>query len=183
MGSRLVQEYFETDESDPAVALQQCRVDHFQSLQLDLRATLCRLAESQENALEACRKAGDEYGLADHYATEAKHFRRLSMSKLPDSAEEQLEIFAAAVGRSSGEGCGNIFDFRGVTDDEQEFCFRLLTEPEIWELCGTDFPQVADIPTVVEVMWPDMHRAHGVCLRIFAADVPAGWCFIGATID
>ena len=163
-------------------ALQEARLAFYEALNVDLRAVLEGYAQANRDAAKSCEESGDEYGLKKDYLEEAVQFETLAMGTLPSEIMEEMEIYRDAIGRYTSEGCGNILDFRGISDDDL-YGMRVMSADEIEDAFGTKTPSRADIDAGWHQLWGPLERGCGICCRYYESERLVGWWFLGATVD
>ncbi len=164
-------------------ALAEARLEFFESLDIDLAETLRRYARAMRDAARSAEESGDGYGPLKYYRAEAAYFESLGAGPLPESAAGRMEVYAAATGRSTGEGCGNLLDFRGVSEESEMRRMRSLPASEVERAFGTERPTSEAIDSGWHRLWTALDRGTGLCCRYYVGSCPAGWYFLGATDD
>jgi hypothetical protein len=88
--------------------------------------------------------------------------------------------------RNSGEGIGNILDVTGISDRRDIHVAERLIEEEMARLVGATRPTIAEARHAIGKINDELGRGESVCFPYYeGSDVgqPAGWYFVGNTID
>jgi hypothetical protein len=175
--------FHETATDRAEDAFHEAKLAFYGNLKVDLRAKLEEYAQLNRDAAKCAEESGDEYDLKDFYLNEADYFERLAAGSLPSDPVGQIEIYTDATGRWTSEGCGNLLDFRGVSDSEDVFRMRRMPPVEVERFFGSQQPSRAQIEAGWDQIWEKLDRGTGVCCRYFEGKRPVGWYFLGATAD
>jgi hypothetical protein len=136
-------------------------------------------------AVRITEAEGDEYGLLDMYRAELAMLEDVASSPLPEDARRQVELVRKLF-MNSGEGVGNILDVTGILDRREIFAAEQLTEGEVSRLVGTIRPNLARARHAAEKINEELGRGESVCFAFYEggdAGQPAGWYFVGNTLD
>jgi hypothetical protein len=87
---------------------------------------------------------------------------------------------------NSGEGGGNILDVTGISDRREVHTAERLTEGEVARLDDATRPTLAQARHATEKINEELGRGESVCFAFYEdgeAGQPAGWYFVGNTLD
>src|SRR5262249_31992428 len=100
----------------------------------------------------------------------------------PESPEAQIEA-VRQINADSGEGVGNVLDVAGVSEQRGIHTAQRLSEQETARLVGGTQPTLAQARKAVGKINEELGRGECVCFPVYDNGKPAGWYFVGNTID
>jgi hypothetical protein len=144
------------------------------------------LKEHIDSAREAVRlsEADDPYDLLEFYRQELDRLEQLASRPIPNDPRRQVEV-VRRVFASSGQGVGDVLDVTGVSRRGGVHVAKRLAAKEVRRLCGVERPDLNQARAAVPKINEELGRGESVCFSIYAAKgtKPAGWYFVGNTID
>jgi hypothetical protein len=170
--------------SDPSDALKalQARV---LAREYDLHTLLPqRLREARKTVVDV-EADGDEYGLLDIYREQVRMLEEFSGRRIPQDPQAQIEILRR-IEAYGGEGLGNVLDVEGISDARGYPMAHRLGEEDLMRLVGTTHPTLAQARTAIPPIHTELDRGESVCFAFYEdgeSGTPAGWYFVGNTID
>ncbi len=169
---------------DPADALKalQARV---LAEEYDLRTLLPEKLIEARQAVENVEAEGDEYGLLDLYREQLRLVEDYCSRPIPQDPERQIEILRNLMA-CGGEGIGNVLDVEGVSDVRDFPMSQRLGEADVVRLAGTPRPTIRQARDLAFKINEELRRGESVCFPFYPegeTDPPAGWYFVGNTID
>jgi hypothetical protein len=169
---------------DPADALKalQARV---LAEQYDLHTLLPRMLIDARQSVASVEAEGDEYGLLELYREQVRLVEDYCTRPIPQDPESQIEILRKVMAYG-GEGIGNILDVEGVSDARGFPRAQRLTEADVMRLVGTTRPTIRQARDLASMINEELGRGESVCFPFYEGgetDPPAGWYFVGNTID
>jgi hypothetical protein len=138
-----------------------------------------------DSAREAVRlsESDDPYDLLDFYREELARLEALASRPILDDLMEQIEL-VRQVFASSGEGIGGILDVKHVSGHREMHVARRLSAEEVRRLCGVERPDQNQATAAIAKIHEELGRGESVCFPFHGPDAePAGWYFVGNTID
>lgn len=169
---------------DPAESLFEVQVRLLREA-YDLPDLLDRHLGSARDALRLAEAdPGDPYGLLGFYRSEVARLEALAALPPPAGPREEIERLRALYA-TSGQGIGDVLDVTAVSDRGGLHVARRLPAAEVRRLCGTDRPSGEQAVAAVPQVNAGLGRGDSVCFPFYTPDGrrPAGWYFIGNTID
>lgn len=169
---------------DPAEALSELQM-RVVAETYDLPSLVQEHLESAREAVRLTEAEGDEYGVLDIYRDELAMLEEVVSHPLPEDPHEQIEL-VRKLHVNTGEGIGNILDVTGVSDQRNLNVAERLTEAETERLTGTTRPTLAQAQQAIDKINEELGRGESVCFPYYenAEDQqPAGWYFVGNTLD
>mgnify|MGYP001049357223 FL=1 len=151
----------------------------------DLPSLVAECLESSREAVRLIETEGDEYGLLDMYRDRFALLEEIASRPLPENPQERIELVRTLYG-DSGEGIGNILDVRAVSDRRDYPTTERLVHEETSRLVGGIRPTLAQARQAVDKINEELHRGESVCFPFYDEsddEQPAGWYFVGNTID
>lgn len=147
----------------------------------DLQELLSKHIASARAAV-AWTEQDDPYDLLDFYRSHLNSLLRLSEQPIPDNPAGQIE-FIREIYSSDGDPVDNVLDVIGLSEQREEFKAQPLSEEEMLRLVGTTRPSRSQTDEAVSEIHNDLGRGDCVCFPFYDGDDPAGWCFVGNTVD
>lgn len=167
---------------DPAQALREIH-ERVLASEYDLAALVPKHLAVARKALAITRAEGDPYDLAELYEGEVTYLESVATRPLPGDVTSRLVILRGMYA-NSGEGIGNVLDIETVAPQPALFSAKPLDEAETQRLTGTPRPTAAQARSALPAIAEQLHRGDCVCFPVYDdAGQPAGWHFIGATVD
>jgi hypothetical protein len=169
---------------DPDEALLDFQV-RFLAETYDLPSLVQERLESVKEAVRSTEAEGDEYGLLELYRDELAILEAVAAGPLPDAPREQIEL-VRKLHANSGEGVGNILDVVEVSDRRDYPTAERLADDAMERLVGTTRPTLGQAHQAVSTINEELRRGESVCFPYYEAsdaEQPAGWYFVGNTID
>lgn len=167
-------------QPDPAKALDALQT-RFVAETYDLQELLSKHIASAREAV-ASTEQDDPYDLLDFYRAELNSLLKLSEQPIPHSPEGQVR-FIRRIYSSGGDKVDNVLDVIGVSEQREEFKAQPLSDEEMLRLVGTTRPSRSQADEAVSEINGDLGRGECVCFPFYDGDEPAGWCFVGNTVD
>ncbi len=168
-------------DPDPQQALQKLQAD-FLAENYDLATLLPQHLEWAKESVQAARADGDPYGLVEIYEERLELMERLSSRPIPENPTEKIEILRQ-VFSDTGQGIGNILDVTHVSDSRDYPSAERLDEQELLRLAGVAKPSRSEAQKTGYEIHEGLHRGECVCFPFYEDGKPAGWYFVGNTID
>lgn len=167
---------------DPAESLFEVQVGILRK-QYDLSALIRKHLASAREAFDLTQQ-NDEYGLHDFYRGEAARLEELATLPSPAGPQEEIDRLRTLYS-TSGEGIGSILDVTHVDDRGGMHVARRLPDDEIRHFCKTARPTLGRAVAAVSKVNEKLRRGDSVCFPYYDPDgtEPAGWYFVGNTID
>jgi hypothetical protein len=167
----------------PSDALRALQADFFKK-NYNLRDEVQRHLRSAQEAVRVTETEGDPYELLEYYREEVARLRRLASRPLPDQPEKQIALLRR-IWASSGQGIGNVLDVTRVSTRRGVCVAYRLPNRAIRELFGTATPTRAQVEAAVYKINDLLGRGECVCFPVYRVKrhTPAGWYFVGNTID
>jgi hypothetical protein len=170
--------------ADPRQALKALQA-RFLAEKYDLAALLPQELVWARQSVAAARAEGDPYGLVDQYQAKVSLLERLCKRPIPDDLDGRLTILRK-ICADSGEGIGNVLDVEGVSQERAVHTAERLSDEEMVRLVGTSRPTLAQARKAVYKINEELGRGECVCFPFYKGagkGQPAGWYFVGNTID
>lgn len=139
-----------------------------------------------DGAREAVRlsEADDPYDLLEFCRKELARLETLASQRIPADPRQQVEL-VRHVFANSGQGVGDVLDVTGVSDCGGMHVTKRLAPKEVQRLCGAEHPDLRQATAAVPKINEELGRGESVCFPFYSAasPEPAGWYFVGNTID
>lgn len=180
MGARLW--YHEAPWHPDAGAALEALQARFMAENYDLPALLSQHLAWARESVAAAEGEGDPYGLLDIYQAKVDLLERLCSEPVPENSKAQIEIIRQ-INADSGEGIGNVLDVTAVTERRDVHVAQRLSPQEMILLAGAAQPTRAQARAAVGNINEALGRGESVCFPIYDEGEPAGWYFVGNTID
>lgn len=168
---------------DAADALRAFQVEFFRS-RYNFADQFRLWANSTRDALKSERESGDRFGLVDTYERSAKVIAQFESTPLPTEPLEQIAVLRRVIETVSPDGFGNILDVTGVNDKGGTHCTRRLAPDEVRKKVGADRPTLEQSTIAIDRIARELGRCQSACFEYFReTTTPAGWFFVGYTLD
>jgi hypothetical protein len=171
------------DPNEALLALQtQCLPDCFANPAEYIRNDL----EWTRGLVQKHEAERDPYGLLDMYRRKVALLEDLARQGVPDDARQRIELVRQLCRLDGAEGVGNILDVLSTAQARGLRVAEVLTAAECRRLVGSARPTRQQAEAAVYRVHAELGRGECVCFPIFAdkaAQDPAGWYFIGNTLD
>ncbi len=170
--------------SDPGEALFALQV-RFLAEKYNLRALVQGWLESARESVRITEAEGDPYDLLDLYRAHLAMLEVVSSRALPDDPRLQIEL-VRKIYTISGQGIGNILDVTGISDQRELYAAQRLNHEETARLVGATCPTIDQARHAIDKINEELGRAECVCFTYYDegdAGKPAGWYFVGNTLD
>ncbi|WP_254513568.1 hypothetical protein [Anatilimnocola floriformis] len=165
----------------PADALQELQA-RFLAENYDLAKLLPQHLGWERESIAACREDGDPYDLLEMMEQKLALLEDLCSKPIPNKPAEQIKILQQ-LNADSGEGIGNVLDLTGVSKKRQMHTATPLSDKELVELVGSTQPDLPQAQKSIYKINGVLERGDCVCFAFYAEGQPAGWYFVGNTID
>jgi hypothetical protein len=166
---------------DPGAALKALQARIFAE-GYDLTKQLPQELAWARETVAATEKEGDPYELLDMYRRKVELLERLCSQPVPEDVEARIDIVRKLLA-DSGQGIGNVLDVKRVTDRRDFLTAERLSEPEMKRLVGAARPDRRQAQQAVSKINEELGRGECVCFPMYDGGQPAGWYFVGNTID
>ena len=170
--------------SDPEEALFALQV-HFLAETYDLHSLVQEHLGSAREAIRITEAEGDEHGLLDMYRADLEMLEEVASNPFPEDPLRQIELVRKLY-MNSGEGIGNLLDVTGISDHREIDTAERLTEGEVARLVGETRPTLAQARRATDKINEELGRGESVCFVFYEegdSEQPAGWYFVGNTLD
>jgi hypothetical protein len=170
--------------TDPGEALRELQA-RFLAESYDLPSLVRDHLGSIREAVRVTEAEGDEYGILGMYRAELAMLEEIASGPLPEVPLQQIELMRKLY-MNSGEGIGNILDVEGISELREVNAAERLTEVEVARLVGESYPTLAQARQAVNNINGELGRGESVCFAFYEGGDPgrpAGWYFVGNTID
>jgi hypothetical protein len=128
----------------------------------------------------------DPYGLLDMYRRKVVLLEEIARQGVPDDARQRIDLVRQLCRLSGAQGVGSILDVLTTSQARALWVAEVLTTEECRQLVGSARPTRQQAEAAVYRIHAELGRGECICFPIFAekaAQEPAGWYFIGNTID
>jgi hypothetical protein len=169
---------------DPEDALFELQV-RFLAETYDLPTLVQEHLESAREAVGTIEAEGDGFGLLDMYRNELEMLEEAASEPLTEDPRQRIELIRE-IYENSGQGIGNILDVTGISDRRDPLVAERLTDDEMVRLIGATRPTIVQARQAVGKVNEELDRGECACFPFYEANEfrrPAGWYFIGNTID
>lgn len=168
---------------DPNEALRTLQESFFKR-KYNLRAELQRHLHSAQEAARVTEAEGDPYDILDFYRDQVNLLTRIARRPLPTEPEKQIAVLRR-IWACSGQGIGNVLDVTRVSSRRGLFVAQRVSAGKIRELFGTETPTRAQAEAAVGKINEALGRGECICFPVYRARdrTPAGWYFVGNTVD
>ena len=167
--------------SDPETALKAFQADYLDE-HYDLATLLPQHMEWAKESVEAAQADGDPYNLLEIYQEKLELMQRLCSLPIPDDPAAKVEI-VRQIFSDTFEGIGNVLDVNRISEQRDLLAAQRLGESEIARLTGTDKPSLVEARSSIDQINGELGRGECVCFPFYESGEPAGWYFVGNTID
>lgn len=167
------------DPNDALLALQtRCLEEAF-----DLPTFLRQQHEATREVVERTEAENDPYELLDMYRRKLAVIGAAQAQGVPADPRARLDL-VRKLHMDTGEGIGSVLDVKAASDQGRFLCAQVLAREEIMRLVGADRPSQAQAEAALASINEELERGEAVCFPFFAdGETPAGWYFVGNTID
>lgn len=167
---------------DPADALRALQAKVLAE-RYDLLTLLPERLRSMRQSVSHLESEGDEYGLLGIYTEQVRLLEGLCSRPIPEDPPERIRILRE-VEAYGGEGIGNVLDVEGIAGSRDYPTAQRLPEEEVERLVGTTRPTLEQARDLAHRINAELNRGEGVCFPFYdTSGRPAGWYFVGNTID
>jgi hypothetical protein len=172
---------WQPDANDALLELQA----QFLAANYDLSKAIPEHLASSRQALADAEAEGDPYGIADVYREDVELLEGLAQQPIPDDPQQQIQILRR-IWASGGQGIGNVLDVKAVGNRRHPLLADVLAEEDIARFAGTARPTLDQAQAAIYAINEELHRGECVCFPFYDETdekKPAGWYFVGNTID
>lgn len=151
----------------------------------DLPSLIQEHLQSAREAVRLTEEEGDPYELLEFYRRQLTLVEKLSRRPVPAEPQAQIKLLRQLYA-NSGQGIGNVLDVKRVSARGGLHTARRLAADEVLRLCKTERPTLEQAEAVLHAFAVSLDRGESLCFPVHDAKTPAtpaGWYFVGSTVD